>query len=88
VTFRLEAELASPGDPVDDPTAVWPEDRERVDLGRLDITALAFDREHDGDILVFDPVRLPDGITPSNDAILLARSDAYRVSVTRRTATQ
>jgi catalase len=85
VDFSLQVELAGPGDPVDDPTAVWPDDRERVELGRLSITGLAFDRERDGDILVFDPTRLPEGIAPTNDAILLARSDAYRVSVTRRT---
>jgi catalase len=85
-TFTLEVELAAGDDPIDDPTAVWPAGRERVALGRLDVTALAFDREHDGDILVFDPIRLPDGIAPTNDAILLARSDAYRVSVTRRIA--
>ena len=54
-------------------------------LGRLEITALAFDRERDGDILVFDPVRVPDGIRLSDDAILLARPGAYSVSVARRT---
>jgi catalase len=85
-SFAILAELAGPDDPIDDPTAVWPEGREQVDLGRLDVTGLAFDRERDGDILVFDPTRLPDGIAPTDDAILLARSDAYRVSVTRRTA--
>jgi catalase len=85
VTFSAQVELAGTDDPIDDPTAVWPDGRERVELGRLDVTGLAFDRERDGDILVFDPIRLPDGITPTNDAILLARSDAYRVSVTSRT---
>ena len=87
-SFTLQVELAAAGDAVDDPTVAWPEGRDRIDLGRLVITGLAFDREHDGDVLVFDPTRLPDGIAPSNDAILLARSDAYRVSVTRRTALQ
>ena len=85
-SFTVQVELAAVDDPVDDPTAVWPDDRERVDIGRLDVTALAFDREHDGDILVFDPIRLPDGIAATNDPILLARSDAYRVSVARRVA--
>lgn len=85
VAFALVVELAGSDDPTDDPTAVWPEGREQVDLGRLEVTGLAFDRERDGDILVFDPIRLPDGIAPTDDAILLARSDAYRVSVTRRT---
>jgi catalase len=87
VRFRLDVELAAVGDPVDDPTAAWPDDRERRTLGQLDVTALAFDRERDGDILVFDPSRVTDGIELSDDPILLARSGAYRVSVARRTAT-
>jgi len=52
----------------------------------LEITALAFDRERDGDILVFDPTRVPDGIRVTDDKILLARPGAYSVSVTRRTS--
>lgn len=86
VVFHLEASLAAEGDPLDDPTQAWPDDRPRVRLGDLTITALAFDREQDGDVLVFDPTRLTDGIDASADPILHARSGAYRVSVTRRTA--
>jgi catalase len=86
VTFAIVAELGGVGDPIDDPTTIWPPGRSEMAVGRLDVTALAFDRENDGDILVFDPLRLPDGIEPTDDAILLARSDAYRVSVTRRTS--
>ncbi len=33
VKFRLVAQLAKEGDPVNDPTAVWPADRERLELG-------------------------------------------------------
>ena len=84
--FHVDIELAAQGDPVDDPTAIWPDDRERVRVAELAITALAFDRERDGDILVFDPSRLADGIEPTGDKIFAARSGAYRVSVTRRTA--
>jgi catalase len=87
VVFHLEVTLAAPEDPLDDPTAVWPDDRIRHRLGSLVITSLAFDRERDDDILVFDPVRVPDGIECSNDPILLARSGAYSVSVQRRTTT-
>jgi catalase len=83
--FHVELELAGEGDALDDPTALWP-DRERVRLGELAITALAFDRENDGDVLVFDPIRVTDGIELSDDQILHARSGAYRTSVTRRTA--
>jgi catalase len=84
--FGVDVQLAADGDPIDDPTAEWPPEREVVRLGRLELTALAFDRERDGDILVFDPTRVPDGIRLTDDKILLARPGAYSVSVTRRTA--
>jgi catalase len=86
VRFRIDVILAAPGDPVDDPTAVWPDDREVFALGELAVTGLANDRERNGDILVFDPTRIVDGITLSNDPILLARPGAYAVSVARRTS--
>jgi catalase len=86
VAFELQLEVAASGDPVDDPTAAWPEDRERVTLGTIELTALAFDRENDDDILVFDPTRVVDGIELTGDPILLARPGAYSVSVARRTA--
>ena len=82
--FHVELELAVDGDPIDDPTAVWPDDRERVHVADLELTGLAYDREQDGDVLVFDPTRLTAGIEPTDDKILAARSGAYRVSVTRR----
>lgn len=83
--FIVQAELAGENDPVDDPTAVWPDGREVAELGRLEITALAFDRDRDGDILVFDPTRVTDGIVLTDDPILRARPGAYSVSVARRT---
>ena len=85
--FGIDVQLAADGDPLDDPTAEWPPEREAVRLGRLEITALAFDREQGDDILVFDPTHVPDGITLTDDKILLARPGAYSVSVTRRTST-
>jgi catalase len=42
-------------------------------------------RETDGDVLVFDPVRVTDGIELSEDPILKYRSPAYSASVARRT---
>ena len=35
--------------------------------------------------IVFDPMRLTDGIEPSADPILAARPKAYSVSIERRT---
>ena len=65
---------------------MWPDGRTVVELGRLELTGLAFDREQDGDILVFDPTRVTDGIEITDDPILLARPGAYSVSIARRTA--
>jgi len=84
--FALRVTVAEADDPIDDPTAVWPDERTVVELGRLELTGLAFDREHDGDVLVFDPTRVTDGIGLTDDPILLARPGAYSVSVARRTA--
>jgi catalase len=42
------------------------------------------ERERDGDILVFDPTRVTDGIDLSGDEILRFRPRAYSASVTRR----
>ena len=82
--FHVRVELAAADDSIDDSTAVWPEGREQVELGQLRVTGRAFDRERAGDVLVFDPTRVTDGIRCPDDPILLARSGAYRVSVSRR----
>jgi catalase len=84
--FHVRAQLADENDPVDDPTAEWPMDREVAELARLEVTGLASDRERDGDVLVFDPTRVTEGIVLPDDPILHARSGAYSVSVARRTA--
>ena len=85
VRFRLLARLGEEGDPVDDPTAAWPDEREAVEMGTIELTGLDTSREQDGDVLVFDPTRVTDGIELSADEILNFRPDAYAVSVFRRT---
>jgi catalase len=84
VEFELEVTIAREGDDPDDPTEPWPDDRERVVVGTLRIEGLDTKRERDGDVLVFDPTRVTDGIELSGDQILHARPDAYAVSVERR----
>jgi catalase len=83
--FTLSVQIAEDGDDVDDPSVPWPDDRQRVTIGRLEVTGLAHDREQGGDVLVFDPTRVTDGIELSNDPILLFRPHAYAESVLRRT---
>jgi len=87
VRFKLEIQIAEPGDSVDDPTAVWPKRRETVIAGELELTGLDTERETGGDVLVFDPVRVTDGIELSDDPILRFREHAYSASVARRTQT-
>jgi len=83
--FALQVQIAADGDPIDDATAVWPDDRETVAAGTLEITGMDTERERDpGDVLVFDPTRVTDGIELSDDPILRFRSPAYSVSVKRR----
>src|SRR3954452_4041434 len=84
VAFRLFVVLAEEGDAVDDPTVAWPEEREKVEVGRLELTAVDHSREQGDDVMVMDPTRVIDGIETSEDQILLFRPRAYAVSVQRR----
>src|SRR3954470_1088094 len=84
VAFRLFVVLAEDADAVDDPTVAWPEEREKVEVGRLELTGLDESREKGDDVMVMDPTRVIDGIESSEDQILLFRPRAYAVSVQRR----
>lgn len=85
VRFSLRAQLAQHGDPTDDSTARWPDDREWVDMGVVELTAPDTVRETGDDVLVMDPTRLTPGIELSDDPILHVRKAAYAVSVAQRT---
>jgi catalase len=85
VRFAFVATLAGEGDSLTDPTLPWPDDRERVELGTLELTEL-LPPEQPGDVYVFDPMNLCDGIEPSEDKVLRARTHAYSVSINRRLA--
>jgi catalase len=84
VRFTLEVQIATPGDPIADPSTLWPAHRRRVEVGVVELDALEAGRERDGDVLVFDPSRLTAGIECSDDPVLRFRSPAYRESVARR----
>lgn len=78
--FRLFAIIGEVEDPVDDPTKDWPDSREKVEIGRLEILKKT-DVSED---LLFDPTVLPEGIECSEDPILQFRKPAYAISHTRR----
>jgi catalase len=82
VRFELEVQVAGPGDDPDDPSSVWPDDRDRVVVGVLEVTGPS----DEGDEYVFDPTRITDGIELSDDPVLRFRPHAYSLSHDRRTA--
>ena len=86
VTFHIKAQLAAAGDPTNDATRAWPDDRKVVDLGVLTIDKAVADSAAAEKKLLFLPGRLTDGIEPSDDPLIAARDAAYAVSFGRRTA--
>jgi catalase len=86
VAFRLELELAQEGDLVDDPSVIWPEGRERVVVGRLELSRPITEAEIGDPVMMHDPSLVTDGIEVSpDDQIIAARRGAYLVSVAQRT---
>jgi len=76
--------VGQPGDSTDDATAVWPSDRKQIDAGTLTINTIESEATSPTRDINFDPLVLPDGISPSDDPLLSARSAAYSQSFTRR----
>ena len=86
--WRLLITLGAPDDPTNDATQSWPAARQTIDAGMVIV-----EREHAQDSgecrdVNFDPLVLPDGIAPSDDPLLAARSAAYADSYLRRTREQ
>jgi catalase len=80
VRFTLRVQIAGDGDNPDDPSAVWPASRQVVDVGTLELTAVAEEPK----VLVMDPTAVTDGIELSDDPVLRFRAPAYSVSVEQR----
>lgn len=88
VRWHLMLEVALPDDPTDDSTRQWSDtpQRKRIDAGTLVIEHAQTQIDGPCRDVTFDPTILPDGIAPSSDPLLAARSSAYRVSYDRRLA--
>ena len=83
--WHLILTVAQPGDPIDDATMQWPDDRQHIDAGTLVIDHTTSQEDGACRDVNFDPTILPAGIRPSNDPLLAARSAAYALSYKRRT---
>jgi len=83
VRFDLQVQIAADGDSTVDPSKAW-RSTQTVTVGTLEITGVDTEREHGSDIVVFDPMRVTDGIEPSDDPVLRFRTIAYSASVKLR----
>ncbi|WP_369808521.1 catalase family peroxidase [Ancylobacter radicis] len=84
VQWRLMVTVGEAGDVTADATLPWPETRRRVDVGTLIIDHVEAEGPGNCRDVNFDPLVLPDGIEPSDDPLLSARSATYSTSFTRR----
>ncbi|MBN3759806.1 catalase family peroxidase [Burkholderia sp. Ac-20365] len=84
VRWHMVITLAQPGDVTHDATRLWPANRTQIDVGTLVVQRE--EPQIDGPCrdISFDPLTLPDGIAPSDDPLLKARSAAYAESHERR----
>jgi catalase len=83
--WRLILTVGAPGDSTTDATLPWPSDRHTVDAGVLTLTGIEPDEAGNARDINFDPLVLPDGIEPSDDPLLNARSTIYAASYRART---
>jgi catalase len=84
VTFRLKAQLASPGDATSDPSKPWPDERKLVELGTLTLNKALANSAEVEKALLFLPGQVSDGIELSDDPMIFVRTSAYAESFSRR----
>jgi len=83
-TFHLKAQLAAAGDPTNDATKPWPDDRKVAELGVLTIDKAVENSAEAQKALLFLPGQLTDGIEQSDDPLIDVRNGAYAESFSRR----
>jgi catalase len=84
VQWRLILTVGQSGDPTDDATIPWPENRQHVDAGTLTLDQVEAEAPGNCRDVNFDPLVLPVGIARSDDPLLSARSAVYSQSFIRR----
>jgi catalase len=84
VAFKMLVQVAGPGDTVDDATVHWPESRELVELGTVELTEVIPDSLAQQKHIIFDPIPRVDGIEASADPLLELRAAIYLLSGRRR----
>jgi catalase len=86
VRFRIVVQIADASDTVDDATIHWPESRELVELGTVELNQVVTETPAEQKHIIFDPIPRVDGIDPSADPLLELRAAIYLLSGRRRRA--
>jgi catalase len=86
VRFRILVQLADGADTVDDATIHWPESRDLVEFGTIEVNAVIPEADPEQKRIIFDPIPRVDGIEPSADPLLALRAAIYLISGRRRRA--
>ncbi len=86
VRFHIRVQIAAESDVVDDATIHWPESREQVELGTIELTQVLPDSFAQQKHIIFDPIPRVDGIEASADPLLELRAAIYLLSGRRRRA--
>jgi catalase len=80
IRFKIFVQIAAPGDLTDDATIHWPEDRELIEFGTIELTSIVPDSPAQQKHIIFDPIPRVDGIEPSADPLLELRAAIYLLS--------
>ncbi|KAI8956924.1 catalase-like domain-containing protein [Daldinia sp. FL1419] len=80
ILFALKAQIAEPGDITNDSTVKWPDDRQEVTLGSIQLLDIMENQNQEQRRIIFDPIPRVEGIEPSDDPLLDVRAAAYLLS--------
>lgn len=88
ISFKLFAQIAEEGDPTDDATQHWPEERKQIELGtvKLDTVEPEDQSKKEQKHIIYDPIPRVEGIEPSDDPLLDMRAAIYLISGKQRRA--
>jgi catalase len=84
VKYKLIVQLPNAGDPTNNASVVWPEDRKTIYVGNIDVNSIVADSNAAEKAVAFDPTNLTDGIEISDDPLPDLRSLVYLLSVMSR----
>jgi catalase len=84
IRFKILVQVAAPGDVAVDATVHWPESREMVEFGVIELVEPVKENAAEQKQLIFDPIPRIDGIEASADPLLELRAAIYLLSGRRR----